>query len=76
MDLPAGTWRQAVSATVQAVEEHPCCWWAGSFIHAEVSADNQAHPAHGVSGQCSVQYRLPSPRADDGGSRKSSVSQL
>lgn len=32
MDLPAGTWRQAVSATVQAVEEHPCCWWAGSFI--------------------------------------------
>lgn len=45
-------------------------------FHAEVSADIQAHPAHGVSGQCSVQYRLTSPRADDGGSRKSSMSQL
>lgn len=45
-------------------------------IHAEIPADNQAHPAPTVSGQCSVQYRLASPGAADGESRKSSVSQL
>lgn len=73
MDLPAGMWGQAVSE-----EEHPCWCWAGSFHPAEISAAKQV-----LCGltllmvyQGSVQYRLASPGAADGGRRKSSVSAL
>lgn len=81
VDLPAGARRQAVNASV--LWRRVPGWGCGQdpSVHAEISADNQALRGLTLlvwclSGKRSVQYKVASPGAGDGGSRKSSVSQL
>lgn len=75
MDLPAGMWGQAVSATMLR-RSIPAGGGQDPSIHAEISAAKQV--LRGLTllvvYQGSAQYRLASPGAADGGSREFSLS--